>query len=66
MQRKKILWAVEKFIGDFREVCKKEKNETKWQICRNLLQHLLRDNELRRHAQEWPVASWRICREESG
>ena len=58
MPRKKMLLAVEKFIVDFREVCKKEKNENKWQICRNLLQHLLRDNELQCHAQDWPVGGF--------
>ena len=60
MERKKMLPAVETFVEKMRSVCAETGRDdtARWDKCRKLLQHLLKDPALREHAEDWPVGGF--------
>ena len=53
-----MLPAVETFVARMRELCESKDGEERWHGCRELLEDLLHDEELRRHAEDWPVGGF--------
>lgn len=53
-----MLPAVEKFVSDMREVCRTVDGDKRWEKCRELLRELLKDGELGKHAEDWPVGGY--------
>ena len=58
MDEKKMLPAVEKFITEMRAACEAADCDKKWDRCRDLLSDLLRDPDLQKHAEDWPVGGF--------
>ena len=60
MRRKKMLPAVETFVEKMRSVCAEtgRDDNARWDKCRKLLQHLLKDPALQEHAEDWPVGGF--------
>ncbi|PPR10168.1 MAG: hypothetical protein CFH41_01902 [Alphaproteobacteria bacterium MarineAlpha11_Bin1] len=53
-----MLPAVEKFITEMRAACEEADSDQKWGRCRDLLADLLRDPDLQKHAEGWPVGGY--------
>jgi predicted metal-dependent enzyme (double-stranded beta helix superfamily) len=53
-----MLQSVEKFVADMRQVCETTPGDEKWDLCRDLLRDLLKDPELQKHAEAWPVGGF--------
>ena len=59
MARKKMLPAAEAFVAGLRAAFAQGLDgDARWQRCRELLQELVRDPELQRHAEDWPVTGF--------
>jgi predicted metal-dependent enzyme (double-stranded beta helix superfamily) len=58
MERKQMMPAVEEFVAKMRVVCETTPGDERWERCRELLGDLLKDPELRKHAQDWPVGGF--------
>lgn len=58
MDRKQMIPAVEDFVAKMRSVCETTPGDERWERCRELLADLLKDPELLKHAQEWPVGGF--------
>ena len=58
MERKPMLPAVEKFVAEMRKTCEAVDGDEKWDRCRALLADLLKDPDLKKHAQDWPVGGF--------
>jgi predicted metal-dependent enzyme (double-stranded beta helix superfamily) len=54
-----MLPAAEKFVAEMRQACASGLDgRARWERCRELLQELLADPEMKRHAQSWPVGGY--------
>lgn len=53
-----MLPAMQEFVARMREVCEVLDGEARWNRCRELLGELLKDEALRRHAENWPVGGF--------
>jgi hypothetical protein len=54
-----MLPAAEKFVAEMRQACAAGlAGRARWERCRDLLQGLLADPEMKRHAQGWPVTGY--------
>jgi predicted metal-dependent enzyme (double-stranded beta helix superfamily) len=59
MARKKMLSAAETFVHGLREAFAQGLDgDARWQRCRELSRELIRDPELQRHAEAWPVTGF--------
>lgn len=53
-----MLPAMQEFVARMREACEALDGEARWNRCRELLGELLKDEALRRHAEDWPVGGF--------
>lgn len=53
-----MLPAVEEFVAEMRRTCERLDGEARWTRCGALLEALLADGELRRHAESWPACGF--------
>lgn len=58
MDRKEMLPSVERFVADMRTACETMEGDDKWVRCRELLTELLKDPDLQKHAEDWPVGGF--------
>lgn len=58
MDRNQMIPAVEEFVTKMRSVCESTPGDERWERCRELLADLLKDPELQKHAQDWPVGGF--------
>ena len=54
-----MLPAAERFVAEMRKACAAGlTGRARWERCRELLQDLLADPDLKRHAQAWPIGGF--------
>ena len=54
-----MIAAAERFVAEMRKSCAAGLDgRARWERCRELLKELIRDPELRRHAETWPVGGF--------
>lgn len=53
-----MLPAVETFVTEMRTACETMDGDERWDRCRDLLADLLKDPDLQKHAEDWPVGGF--------